>query len=242
MVVRILLAALLAGMIGGAFSTIAQAVKVVPIILEAEHYEGAEHSHGAEKATTSEPLDHLDHDHEHAASVEPWTPADGIERMFYTLLANMVTGVGYALVLAAVILVSGRPLDIRTGMMWGLAGFATLILAPAVGLPPELPGTAAAAVGERQMWWLATVFATGIGLALLAFRQGLVWMIAGVALIVAPHIIGTPKQPSIESAVPAELAAEFAVVALVTAALGFVVIGAALGWLVPKFAPDNEAS
>ncbi|MEI2612914.1 MAG: CbtA family protein [Candidatus Promineifilaceae bacterium] len=37
-------------------------------------------------------------------------------------------------------------------------------LAPAFGLPPELPGMAAADLGARQVWWCGTALATGVGI------------------------------------------------------------------------------
>lgn len=40
------------------------------------------------------------------------------------------------------------------GLLWGLAGCATFVLAPTLGLPPELPGTAAADLTLRQTWWI----------------------------------------------------------------------------------------
>jgi predicted cobalt transporter CbtA len=45
---------------------------------------------------------------------------------------------------------SGHDLDARRGLLWGLGGFAALHLAPAVGLPPELPGMASADLAARQ--------------------------------------------------------------------------------------------
>ena len=41
---------------------------------------------------------------------------------------------------------------------WALA----VHFAPAISLPPEVPGVAAADVFARQVWWFATVAATGV--------------------------------------------------------------------------------
>ena len=60
-----------------------------------------------------------------------------------------------------------------------MAGFAVFMLAPSLGLPPELPGMPAAELGPRQVWWLLTAAATAAGLALLAFRRTPVWAVGG---------------------------------------------------------------
>ena len=58
----------------------------------------------------------------------------------------MISGVAFALLLTAIyaLLRPGQlhP-DARTGAGWGLAGYAAFSPAPALGLPPELPGMAA---------------------------------------------------------------------------------------------------
>src|ERR1700745_2045609 len=64
--------------------------------------------------------------------------------------------------------IAGGTVTWRTGLFWGLAGFATFTLAPGLGLPPELPGTEAAPLLQRQLWWVTTAAATGGGMALLA--------------------------------------------------------------------------
>ena len=58
MIVRYLLAALVAGLIAGALQTVVQHAKVVPLILEAEKYEGGapaahEHTSGLELSIVS---------------------------------------------------------------------------------------------------------------------------------------------------------------------------------------------
>ena len=64
-------------------------------------------------------------------------------------------------------------------MFWGFAGFAVFTLAPGLGLPPELPAMPAADLGDRQIWWTATVLATAVGLALIAFRGKWCWSLVG---------------------------------------------------------------
>ena len=70
-------------------------------------------------------------------------------------------GIGFALLLVSAYAFSGASVDWRRGLYWGLAAFATFTLAPGLGLPPEVPGTSAAPLLDRQIWWVATAVATG---------------------------------------------------------------------------------
>lgn len=219
MIRRVLLSALLAGLLAGAFVTVAQMVRVTPLILQAEHYENA-------GAATSH-----DHAHHHAGAGEPeaWAPEDGVERTLFTLLANVLTGIGFGLLLTAAFVLRGRGADLRSGALWGLGGFAVFSLAPALGLPPELPGTEAAALGARQTWWLAAVVATGLGLAAVVFASRTVLKALGAGLVLLPHLIGAPHPEAVGGSVPPELAAQFAVASIATAALFWIVLGGASG-------------
>ena len=103
------------------------------------------------------------HDHGDAAAAQAgahehgddgWSPADGFERTVFSALANIVTGIGFALLLVAASELFGGIKDWRQGLFWGLAGFAVFTLAPGLGLPPELPAMPAAELGARQLWWI----------------------------------------------------------------------------------------
>ncbi len=245
---RILFAALVAGFAAGLVATGLQVARLWPLILKAETYEQAQ-----APVTLHAPGQAL----EHAA----WEPADGPERMGFTLLFNLLAGVGFALLLNGALALrdalsppsqsgepGGRRVDPSTGLLWGLAGFAAASLAPALGLPPELPGMAAADLAARQVWWLATALATAGGIAMIAFapasgrawkpfpwKMG-AWRIAGAALILAPHALGAPETLETSAGVPAELAAEFAVASLVAAAAFWVVLGGVSGWVQRRLA------
>jgi cobalt transporter subunit CbtA len=133
---RLVWVALCAGLIAGVFATAAHQIGTVPLILRAETYEhAAAHSHAAAS--------------DHAAA---WEPQNGIERTAYTLLADLLTGIGFALLLAAGLALRQGAVTWRDGLFWGLAGFAAFALAPGLGLPPELPGSEAAPLLERQLW------------------------------------------------------------------------------------------
>ncbi|MBL8706303.1 MAG: CbtA family protein [Rhodospirillales bacterium] len=218
---RALIAALVAAVVGCAVVTAAQQAVVVPLILKAETFEDA--------APKAEPQAHshapgTPADHHHDA--DAWSPADGIERIAFTALANLGVSLGFALLLVAGFTLAGREVDGQKGLLWGAAGFACFTLAPTLGLPPELPGSVAAAVGPRQVWWFGTALATGVGLALIVFGRHVALKILGVAAIVIPHVVGAPHPPAGEAGgVPPELAAQFAVLSLAVAALFWGVLG-----------------
>lgn len=218
MFARAILAALVAGLLAGVFATAAQSVRVIPLIIEAETYEKADTHTG-----TGEP--------EHGGA---WAPTHGGQRTFFTLLSNLVTGVAFSLILTAAILLFDQSMSLRRGLAWGAGGFAAFVLAPNFGLPPELPGMAAGDLAARQIWWFITVALTGGGLLIFAFRRSFVWMLAGLVLVVAPHVYGAPRPSSSESSVPAGLAAEFAIATVVTSALFWLVLGGLLGYFLSR--------
>lgn len=228
---NVVFVAALAGLVAGLAMAAMQTFVTVPLILEAETYEGgaAEAAHGHDGAAAG-------HGHGDGA----WAPADGGERLAFTALASVVTATGFALVLLVASELAGGLAGWRQGLFWGLAGFAVFTLAPGLGLPPELPGMPAAALPARQGWWIATAAATAAGLALIAFRGSVAMAVLGVALIVAPHVVGAPQPDSHASAVPDELHRRFIVAASLTSLVFWVVLGAAAGALRGRFARAAE--
>lgn len=217
---RIMLTAFVAGTLAGLLAAGMQTLKIAPLILEAEVYEQA-----AEKPATHD--HHADGAaHEHAAPA--WEPAPGGERIAYTVAADLLAGIGFALLLVGAIALSGREVGGREGVLWGLAGFAVFTLAPSLGLPPELPGMLAGELVARQGWWALTALATASGLGLLAFSSRTGLKVAALALIVAPHMLGVPMGPS-GGAVPPELMARFASASIVIAGLFWVALGGLSG-------------
>ena len=147
----------------------------------------------------------------------------------------MLTAIGFALVLTAAIFMYGKPVSGRWGVLWGAAGFCVVSLAPALGLPPEVPGAMAAELSGRQGWWMlcAAATATGLGLMFLGSRRWMPW--AGTALLVLPHVLGAPQAEAMGGPVPPELAAPFVAASLVTAAAFWAVLGWATGTLAQRF-------
>lgn len=225
MIYRILKTALAAGALAGVFIFIAHMMEVTPLILQAEVYEnaGSPSVQGAVSAaeTTSE--------------AEPWAPGEGFERGAYTLLSDLLASMGFAFLLVGMVALSGREMDWRRGMIWGLCGFAVFYVSPSLGLPPELPGMKAAELQPRQIWWVATVSLTAGGLALLFFAGRQAFKAIGVLLIVIPHLVGAPVSDFQPGGVPAELAAEFVAATMVVTGLFWLLLGGLTGHFYRRF-------
>lgn len=226
--------AAIAGLVAGVVLACMQAYATVPLILKAEVYEqaggGHTHDHGlAPAAAGRNAMSSAVPAEAATAEEEGWAPADGFERFAFNVVANVVTGIGFALILVAASEFAGGIGNGRQGMFWGLAGFAVFTLAPNLGLPPELPAMPAADLTQRQIWWTATVVATAAGLGLLAFRKSLPLAILAVALIVAPHIVGAPQPDSFESPIPEGLHHQFVVAVTLTNLVFWLVLGAVVG-------------
>jgi len=230
---RVLLAAVLAGIAAGACLTLVQYFRLVPLILAAEVFEKA--------PSTPKSGDGHKHDipeADRAEEAKDRTPRAGVERTAFTLLTNVLVGVAFALLLAGAMTLTGRPPRLGIGVVWGLVGYLVFAIAPALGLPPELPGVPAAELTTRQIWWCSTVASTAGGIALVVFGKQAALKGIGIVLIVGPHIVGAPHAASHDSAVPAGLAAQFAAASLAVAALFWIVLGAATGWLLARGAKD----
>jgi cobalt transporter subunit CbtA len=224
---RIFLAGIAAGLVAGVFVTAIQAVKIAPLIEAAEVYERADASRQMQTGATQMSGMQMEADE--------WEPAEGIERLGFTLVANILVGVAYGLFLSVGIAVrsavAGTRSSAMSGIAWGIAGFAVFQLAPSFGLPPEPPGTIAAALLARQSWWLGTALATAAGLALVIFQKNRALQLLGIIAIAVPHLIGAPQPPPSSGSLPAQIAAEFVAASLGSAALFWLVLGGGVGWL-----------
>jgi cobalt transporter subunit CbtA len=147
-----------------------------------------------------------------------------------TLVADIVLATAFALLLAAAMSLR-PPADWRAGILWGLAGYAAFFAAPAIGLPPELPGTETAALHERQLWWALAAADTAAGLAMLAFCRPAWLRAAGIAVLLLPHVVGAPHPAAQASSVPPELAGDFVRATWLANAAFWLCLGALVGWL-----------
>ncbi|MFD1701876.1 CbtA family protein [Methylopila henanensis] len=243
----IVLVAALVGLGSGLVLTLVQHFSVQPLIVQAEAFESRR-----EEASAPKPHDHEasgEHDHlaaakadlaaqeaheAHAHDPDAWEPADGAERFGWTVAANVLSAVGFALLLVSASELKGGLTSWREGLFWGLAGFAAFTLAPSIGLPPEAPGVAGATLEARQLWWIGTVAATALGLALLAFGRSPVLAILAVVLIAAPHVIGAPQADE-APAIPRKLEHDFVVAVIVTGFVFWAALGTLAGALRPRF-------
>jgi len=232
----IVFAAVVAGLATGLAVTVIQQFGTVPLILKAEVYEKAAADHHADASAGSGSMtvghahDHAEAGaaHEHAA--EAWEPRDGLERNAYTAGANVLTAIGFALVLAALFAVrggsAGQAVSWHEGLVWGLAGFLVFTLAPGLGLPPELPGVPAAPLLSRQIWWVMAAAATAAGLGLIFLRATAPAAIAGLILVMLPHVIGAPELENVVTNVPSSLSHQFVVAVALTGLVFWSLLGA----------------
>jgi cobalt transporter subunit CbtA len=207
----ILFSAVIAGGLVGLAVTAVEHLGTVPLILKAEVYERASEASSSQPVTSAE---HAQHQHgqdqhaQHQHSEEAWTPQDGLERTAFTAVANILTAIGFGLVLCGIFAVRG-PGDWYEGLLWGLAGFVVFTVAPGLGLPPTLPGIPAADLEARQIWWIATAASTAGGLALLFFRRSPLTAIIALCLLALPHVIGSPQPDDAHTNVPQALSRQF---------------------------------
>ena len=117
-----------------------------------------------------------------------------------------------------------------SGLIWGLCGFLTFQLAPAMGMPPQLPATPGPDVVARQIWWAITVLCTGAALGLIAFGRGVVPIAIAIALLFTPHVIGAPRLDTYFGFAAPELAAHFAGASLAVTALTWTTLGLCCAW------------
>ncbi|KTT47337.1 cobalt transporter [Pseudomonas oryzihabitans] len=213
---RIAFSAGVAGLLAALLLSVLQAFWMTPLILQAETYEVQ-----AEAPSMAE-----HHDHGEAA----WSPADGWSRTLSTFGGNLVVAVGFGLVLTGLFNLRG-PMRVHQGLFWGLAGYATFCLAPSLGLPPELPGTVAADLTLRQLWWIGTAGATAGALALLIFTRHPGFKIAALGLLVLPHLLGAPQPVEHASLAPEELQRHFQIAVLASNLPFWLVLGLACSWL-----------
>lgn len=231
----IVFSAAVAGFVVGTAVTVVQQFGTVPLIQRAETYEHA--AEGRLTAGTAAVHQHAGHDH----GVAAWEPRAGLERNSFTAAANILTAIGFALVLAGIYALRGRPVTWHEGLLWGLGGFIVFTVAPGLGLPPGLPGTAAASLEARQIWWVATAAATAAGLGLLVFRRTAWAAILGLCLIASPHLIGAPKLPEVHADVSEALAHQFIVAVTLTSLLFWVLLGSLTSIAYGRFSAREQS-
>lgn len=243
MFMKLLSGALFAGGAAGLLAASLHFALLQDKLLLAEQYESGELTHFSMPAPdhTHEPAEHADdhadgHSHSHAAGEE----ASSFTRNAYTVAFDVLIYVAYAILLTASFAVaqaSGRKIGAVEGLLWGLAGYASFQMLPALGLPPELPGSSAADLGARQTWWWTTAIASAAGFALLGYGRTIATAVLALALLVLPHLIGAPEAEEFAGLVPPELSATFAARAL---GIGLIV-WAFMGWFAGRLWAESPS-
>ncbi|OJT31581.1 cobalt transporter [Pseudomonas sp. FSL W5-0203] len=234
MIKRIAQTAGFTGLLAALLLTLLQSFWVAPLILQAESFEKAPpdsemvHEHAAGAAA-------------HSHDAQAWEPEDGWQRVLSTTGGNLVVAVGFALMLAGLYTLRA-PTRTAQGLLWGLAGYATFVLAPTLGLPPELPGTAAADLTLRQTWWIGTAASTAAGLALIVFGRNWLLKGLGLAILAVPHVIGAP-QPEVHSMLaPEALEAQFKIASQLTNVAFWLALGLISAWLFRRNRDDQYSA
>ena len=227
---RMMTSALFAGVAAGLIAVLLHFAFVQKLILLGEQYESGALTHfqSGDHATDMAQEATPETGHHHHGAPSDWR-RDGLTVLFMILVYcayGLLLTAGFGLAESM-----GHRIGPGQGILWGIAGFATFQLAPAMGLPPELPGTIAADLGARQIWWWGTVIGTGAGLALLTYGRKIWMFVLAGAVVALPHVIGAPQAEGFFGASPPELAAGFSARVLGTA----LVVWACLGWLAGHF-------
>ncbi|MBC3246306.1 CbtA family protein [Pseudomonas lurida] len=234
MIKRIAQTAGFTGLLAALLLTLLQSFWVAPLILQAETYENA-------PAATEVAHQHAEGAAAHTHDAEAWEPENGWQRVLSTTGGNLVVAVGFALMLAGLYTLRA-PTRTAQGLLWGLAGYATFVLVPTLGLPPELPGTAAADLALRQTWWIGTAASTAAGIALIVFGRNWLLKVLGVAIIAVPHVIGAP-QPEVHSMLaPQALEAQFKIASQLTNVAFWLALGLISAWLFRRNRDDQYSA
>ncbi|KRD96238.1 cobalt transporter [Bosea sp. Root381] len=247
MINRVLAVSLLAGLLAGLVVAALQHVTTTPLILKAETYEAAlravapSYAAFTEQGFSGEAKIVLAHGGDAHGEHDAWAPQDGFQRTLFTSLVTIATAIGFAALLLGGMIAANDTIDERRALTWAACGFLAFGLVPAIGLAPELPGAAAAALESRQLWWIFTALVTA-GAIFVFLRMEAPWLRAlAVLAILVPHVIGAPHPAAPESKVPAEVAAHFAALSLAVQAALWLITGFAVGRLWPWFIRRADA-
>src|SRR5258706_11026317 len=132
----IVFSAALAGLIVGAMISVAQFFGTVPLIQKSEVYE-------RKAAAEAPPAAHghagAAYDYGKAGSNDSeWEPEDGFQRNAFTVAANILTAIGFALLLTGIYAIRGQPVMWREGLLWGVGGFLGVSSAAGLCVPPQI--------------------------------------------------------------------------------------------------------
>lgn len=168
------------------------------------------------------------------------------------LVVGVLIGLGFTLVFPLVRLTFPGQSTLWKAVAFGALAFAVFSFLPLLAVPVTPPGVEMVPeVGEREFWYVATL-ASGLGGVAAAFgvyylvaptlrteaaRRGLVG--GGVALVAflwgLPFLL-KPEIRALPGPVPASLVSAFYALSLGEWLVFWLLLGAAVGWLWPRFA------
>jgi len=247
---RVFFCALAVGLCAGLFQSAVQRLQVIPIIAAAEVFEAGQPAPPSHDHAPGTPT--------HTHDEDAWEPQAGFERIFWTVIANLLVSAGFALVLVPALALWDSTrlpgLSIRTGLVWGALGWVCVHVWPALGLLPELPGEASAPLAARQAWWVFAVACAITGVAVPCLVRS-PWRWLGLVLLPLPFIIGAPHATTAPfaafnadaAAQMAALKARFVIATAVASAAHWLALGALSAiavrrWLRPLLVPIDGSS
>lgn len=196
---RLIWAAMVSAVLVGTVQTGVQRWQAAPLILAAEVFEDQKlESRPAEEPTVHTHTEGVaPHEHDHGDAQE-WTPANGIERIGWTLVANILHAFSMALL---VFTVMGLWLYKRGSFGGSLrlagwvvaAGWLSFDLWPSLGLHAEVPGMEAAPLHARQLWWALAVGSAAAACAVAGFARGSWRWAAAAGGLALPFLVGAPE-------------------------------------------------
>jgi cobalt transporter subunit CbtA len=240
MIQRMVTSACVAGIAAGLLAALLHFAFVQKYILLGETYESGAAVHfdgvlagGHDHDAGSQEHDHAAHDHA-AHELGAAGETSPLQRNGMTVLFFALLYAAYGLILVAGFGLAqhfGQRISAREGVLWGIAGFVAIQLAPAIGLAPELPGTVGPDLTDRQVWWAATVACTAAGLALIGYGRKPVWVALAVLILALPHVFGAPELDGFTGVAPPEVASAFAARSLAVGLAAWSLMGWLAGWM-----------
>ncbi len=210
MLSRMISTALIAGVFAGLCLFLVQRSLTLPVIHKAETFEKAMSNESAPDPFASEPM-----------------------RSLSTLLGDVFVGIGFGLILTGVFALTGRE-GWLAGLLFGAAGFAVFHAAPAMVVPPAVPGMEVAPLLLRQIGWLAAAVSAIVGIAAIYRARGPARLAGILVIALAPMVFRTvlPIAPAhTSSQALAAIDQIFIIRALASMLTFWLIIGIAAGYL-----------
>lgn len=197
---RLVWAALAVAIVIGTLQSGVQRWQVTPLILAAEMYEHQKVLAVALLDTTAIHVhaeSHSGKKHELSADKE-WEPANGIERLGWTWVANILYAFSMSLMVFVAMCVyvykrAGVLVPSRLAGLVAAAGWLSFHLWPPLGLHAELPGADAGPLHDRQMWWALAACSSIASCVVAGFVVGSWRWLVATALLVLPFLVGAPQ-------------------------------------------------